>query len=104
MAPLKPKQNAMNKADADLSIAFWRHASLGTGRLTGGEKIAVNLPLPFLVSENKKLVVGFLDRCLVLQNLGLPGRRSSDIGQIAHFHDLVEREPYVQFDGAKTRS
>ena len=66
-----------------------------------GEKIAVDLPLPFFFSKNEKLVVGFLDRCLVPQNLSLPRRRGSDISQIAHFHDLMDREAYVQFDGAK---
>jgi hypothetical protein len=78
-APLKHQQNAINKPmrifrHGEGSLQFFRfdgpsncdHASPGSGRITGGEKIAVNLPLPFLVSKNEKLIVGFLDRCLVL--------------------------------------
>src|SRR6516162_8250418 len=83
------------------SIARSKLLSFGSGWMARGEKIAVDLPLPFFFSKNEKLVIGFLDRCLVLQNLSLPRRRGSDISQIAHFHDLVDREAYVQFDGVK---
>jgi len=83
------------------SIARSKLLSLGSGWMARGEEITVDLPRPFFFSKNEKLVVGFLDRCLVPQNLSLPRRRGSDISQIGHFHDLMDREAYVQFDGVK---
>jgi hypothetical protein len=44
------------------SIARSKLLSFGSGWMARGEKIAVDLPLPFFFSKNEKLVVGFLDR------------------------------------------
>jgi hypothetical protein len=64
-----------------------------------GKEIAMDFPFAVLPPKNEKLIISLFNRRFLGQNFGLAGRRRSDVSQIAHLNDFMNRENDVEFQG-----